>query len=813
MKISMYEDEEEYEEEQHDTAADVEPPRWHVKEVLTTEERKKRRNARKSKGGRDNGGSQRARVNVEELADEKFSSLLSRNEDELLQFVAKVNRVYQDLLKQPAPFMTFVFCGMQSAGKGTIMERFLNSVLNIVQAGTGTRCPLDTTCIHDSTKTEPSCELYGKELQESFHGKDLPVDEVFKRINAHTMTLGNEDRFSTEPVCLVYRANNVQNMRFVDTPGIIANKSTGKDNREDIKTILRYEMKKSNTKLCVLLEPTEFATNPIVQFCDESFGGRDKWINDATFLMTKFDKQQEDIRTASKANNFFQEFFENKCYPHLVITPTLSKENLPAEVLFQHRMNLIQNADAYEKDRFENWLMGQEQFRMDHGDNDVLNPETMKRVGFKTAKKVMREIMLKDTVQRLPEVLASLRADLIRCQKEHKLLKDRQNLSDPKNLRNVVNRMLFRIQEKIQSYLDGNLEVGQKFPDKLQTLHDELDEEEDSEWRGRELNIHTAKEDAWRDRMAKLEDLPDQIQADQLFLGGKQYQRALEFFRVIMIDALPDPFELKDQVANVCGYLCGGLQHENWERAMVEITRVCLKDVSEPGLNFIVKHVGCIFRRLFMIALNDVRQGEEFSAEFQLIPTGLERFLVSEFDEMLWDLLVKASSELNSSMEPMYSTIDPNLLDYRKVSKQELENGEEEEEEKKSWFQSFKDVTQLVREKHNRHATEKKSFLPDQRTSMITEEETEKILERSFEYILAMSEFNLIVCKFQLNHHLYQGFKRSLRSTLMARINEANWEELTQTSADVEGRISEIESQIKGLRDSLLDVQRMQRSL
>ena len=32
------------------------------------------------------------------------------------EFVAKVNKVYQELLKRDAPFMTFVFCGMQSAG-------------------------------------------------------------------------------------------------------------------------------------------------------------------------------------------------------------------------------------------------------------------------------------------------------------------------------------------------------------------------------------------------------------------------------------------------------------------------------------------------------------------------------------------------------------------------------------------------------------------------------------------------------------------------------------------------------------------------
>ena len=46
--------------------------------------------------------------------------------------------------------MTFTFCGMQSAGKSTIMERFMNVVLNKVQEGTGTRCPLDNTCIHDA---------------------------------------------------------------------------------------------------------------------------------------------------------------------------------------------------------------------------------------------------------------------------------------------------------------------------------------------------------------------------------------------------------------------------------------------------------------------------------------------------------------------------------------------------------------------------------------------------------------------------------------------------------------------------------------
>ena len=41
---------------------------------------------------------------------------------------------------------------------------------------------------------------------------------------------------------------------------------------------------------------------------------------------------------------------------------------------------------------------------------------------------------------------------------------------------------------------------------------------------------------------------------------------------LILLDALPDPYKLKDLVANGTGYLAGGLQRENWERAMVQIT-------------------------------------------------------------------------------------------------------------------------------------------------------------------------------------------------------------------------------------------------
>eukprot|EP00934_Nitzschia_sp_Nitz4_P001715 Nitzschia sp. Nitz4//scaffold22_size323478//212631//215111//NITZ4_000559-RA/size323478-processed-gene-0.415-mRNA-1//1//CDS//3329543091//1715//frame0 len=771
--------------------------------------------------------------------DDKLKALLASNEDNLLKFVAKVNKVYQECLNKSAPFMTFVFCGMQSAGKSTIMERFLNSVLNIVQQGTGTRCPLDTTCIHDSQCKEPTCELYGEELPKESQGENLPVHKVFEFITEHNRMLGREDRFSTKSLHLVYRASNVQNMRFVDTPGIISNASTGKDNREDIKRILRSEMRKPNTKLCVLLEPKEFATNPILDFCDMSLGGRDKWIDDATFLMTKFDKQLDDARTAKKANDFFQEFFQNKCHPHLVITPTLDREDLPAEELFKARMRLIQDSDEYETEKFEAWQDGHAYYNSENADNEViLDHQIATRIGFTSAKKHMRHIMLEDTVARLPEVLSALRNDLNERKSEQKALLDRKKFTDPSHIRDVITRLMYEVQERMISYLDGDLKSSMKFPERLLTLHEEIEEEEDSDWVDRELNHHTDNEDEWRDRVAQLKRYPEIVCPNDKFLGGKQYQRALAFFGAVMIESLPDPYELRDKVPNLTGFLSGGLQQENWERAMVEITRECLRNISHPGLNFLVKHIGHIFRRLFEIALQDVKLGEKYSSEFQMVPPGIERFLVHEFEEMLWNLMEKVSAEVHSSMEPMYSSIDPNLPTFAcskmstgREEKQYVMVGGEyrpaneimEEKVKSSWVQTLaskmnvlsslsnSNAKSFLQSENSRRANVRRSLLPDERTAMINGEETNLILSRCFEYIVALMEFNLVVFRFQLNHHFYEGFKTAIRSELPNKVHGANWDELVSQDSDIDDRLEELQGQIDGLGDALREVQRMQR--
>jgi len=312
--------------------------------------------------------------------------------------------------------MTFILIGMQSSGKSTIIERFLkrctltpflphsptalffHAGINVVKEGTGTRCPLDITCIHDDDAVEPKCELFGKKLSPDSKGTDLTVNEVFSAVTKHNMALGEANTFCSEPIFLVIRSQHVQNMRFVDLPGIISNKLKGSDNRKAIKEILKSEMRKPNTKLCVLLEPKEFATNSIIDFIDETLGGRDSWISDTTFLMTKFDMKLNDSRTGSKSNNFFKEFKENSAIPYLVITPTLETENLEPAELFKARQKLLEEAHGFEMEKFTQWKEGHRKYLQTHPGDEELLPVYKQQIGFAKAVQEMQRIMLDDTI-------------------------------------------------------------------------------------------------------------------------------------------------------------------------------------------------------------------------------------------------------------------------------------------------------------------------------------------------------------------------------------------------------------------------------
>ena len=593
-------------------------------------------------------------------------------------------------------------------------------------------------------------------------------------------------------------------------------------------------MSKENTKLCVLLEPKEFATNAIIRICDETFGESREWARNSVFLMTKFDKQLEDSRTGSKANKFFKEFLENSCIPFLTITPTLPKEDLDADELFLERRMLLDSADRFERDKFKSWKEQQDMFKEMNSDED-LDPQIGGKVGFPFAKKKMREIMLQDTIKRLPEVIAALRSELDSRRKELAVLKEKDRMTDPIELKVIVSDMLHSIEERVLAYLNGDLRSALHDPGRLQSLLDEIDMEEESDWATQELNFHTEKEESWRDKIILIEDYPLELTAEAKFLGGKQVQRAITFFKYATLESLPDPYKLKDQVANITGYMNGGLNQEDWERAMVQITTVLMKDVSHPGVNYVVKHIGGILRRLFDIAIEDVKHGEEMSSAYQHVPTAVEKHLKAEYDKMLWELMKVSAERIHCAVEPMYSTINPNLPNYHPCS--HLRDGGDpryrineygdyevvrtkKEEMEANWTGWVKDrlgalangadqAKEFLKQEFKKKAQSKKSFLPNERSSMITDDEVHMILRSSFEYLVALQEHILIDFEFQINHYLYLGFKKALSKSFKRVGSEADWETLVRRDASVREAIVRLEDQIEGLAESLSEVQKL----
>jgi hypothetical protein len=205
----------------------------------------------------------------------------------------------------------------------------------------------------------------------------------------------------------------------------------------------------------------------------------------------------------------------------------------------------------------------------------------------------MSEEMLKHTLESLPTVVATLQKDLTTRQTELQDLKEKQKFTNPDELKGVVKEMLHNLQERVTAYLDGDLFSAMKFKDKLQTLADELDEEEESPWSLQELSFHTGKEDKWRNHIADMEEYPEEIQPDKHYLGGKQVHRAIEFFRSVMIDSLPNPYELAELVPIAAGYGGGGLMRENWEGATKQICKVLMQNVTHPGKAALLLHDGC----------------------------------------------------------------------------------------------------------------------------------------------------------------------------------------------------------------------------
>ncbi len=115
----------------------------------------------------------------------------------------------------------------------------------------------------------------------------------------------------------------------------------------------------------------------------------------------------------------------------------------------------------------------------------------------------------------------------------------------------------------------------------------------------------------------------------------------------------------------------------------------------------------------------------------------------------------------------------------------------------------------MLRQREKEKAEQKKNFLPDNRTSMITDDESEKIVLSAFHYVVALQEQVQTYLNFQINHYLYNEFKENL--AIFPRIvSDNDWSEFIPADSTLDDNIQEIEKKIKEIKGSLVDVQKMQ---
>jgi hypothetical protein len=127
---------------------------------------------------------------------------------------------------------------------------------------------------------------------------------------------------------------------------------------------------------------------------------------------------------------------------------------------------------------------------------------------------------------------------------------------------------------------------------------------------------------------------------------------------------------------------------------------------------------------------------------------------------------------------------------------------------------SGKTAKEFLRQETVSKAASKKFFLPDERSSMISDDETDQILKRSFEYMVALMEFNLVNLKFQLKYYLVIGFKEELSKNFKNKMmHHADWATLVEPDEHLNERMADVENKTKGVVASLHEVERLNRKL
>lgn len=339
-----------------------------------------------------------------------------KKEGQLFHFLAEIHELYHENLDERAPVSTFVFCGMKSSRKGAVVSRLMDPRLGRAFQSFQPRCPLDITCIRDTSVREPVCELYGYQLELGSIGDNLTVEEAILRIVEVNRGLATKDQYSFEPLQLIFRSHNTQHVRFLDTPASEASPSP--EFQRGMKRILSSEMRNPFTRLCVVLEPKEFDANEIISVCAHSLGDPTEWVPCATFVLAHNDRFQHGFQSPEAIESLFRSLDDNHCYPHVVSTfdtwPFYFFDSHQFQYPMQHFLPPFNS--SYVRD------------------GGLEREISVAGMGFHMLRVEMYESMLRDVASWMPGILPLLRAEISKSLNDETASSGKQDTADPKKL-------------------------------------------------------------------------------------------------------------------------------------------------------------------------------------------------------------------------------------------------------------------------------------------------------------------------------------------------------------------------------------------
>ena len=200
----------------------------------------------------------------------------------------------------------------------------------------------------------------------------------------------------------------------------------------------------------------------------------------------------------------------------------------------------------------------------------------------------------------------------------------------------------------------------------------------------------------------------------------------------------------------------------------------------------------------------------EYGDSLALLPDSAKEYLRQGFDDMLWKLMEEAASRMHTAIGPM---LECDVT--RVIQTQDNLSDEEMERRKTEYSESVLELhAGLNSDQAKGHLlgslsndlTRETSYLPSQRTKMITDKEAQCVEKRLFLHLHALALEKADYIQTHINAHFCAEFKDHVKACIIDRAFVASGkldEIFVPRDPSLVNRIEQLDREVAGLKEKL----------